>query len=77
MDTDKTIPLMFNPAGRKVGCVLIQAALGLSAGNWIVERLFDTAAWEMDNPDNLQPIRGTLEQWKKAAEICNRHHADH
>lgn len=72
--TTDTISLLFDPEGKKVGCVLLQAALGYGDANWVVNRYFDSNAWEMDHPEKLKPIRGTLEEWKAAARICNRHH---
>jgi len=62
--SNEPITLAYDLEGRKVGCVLIQAALGCRSDlcdMWPVE------CWEMGDPSKLRLMRATMDQWKTLA----------
>ena len=66
-----TYDLMFDPVKKAVGCVLIQAAYGCDY-SLVHEFGFDTSTWLVAPSEGLKRIRGTKEEWKRAAEISNK-----
>lgn len=69
IDQNAPLVLAYDMKARKVGCVLMQAALGCVSGpcHW-----WDTKCWETDNPAGLRLIRGTRSQWQRLAEMDNQ-----
>lgn len=70
------VRLLVNPKTKKVACVLMQAAYGYGAGNWIVSRFFDSRAWDTgEGMSDYRLASFTVEDWKKVAEKMNGIHA--
>lgn len=42
------ITVVYNMKDKKIGCVLLQAAMGSTLPSGQVSRLFDTSLWELD-----------------------------
>lgn len=62
--------LVFDVEKKAVACLLLQAAFGCDSS--LVHRFgFDTATWLVAPTESMRKIRGTEEQWRKAAEIAN------
>ena len=74
MTDDQTrFDLLFDCERKAVGCVLLQAAAGCDYN--LVRRFgFDTKAWLTFPTPGLRRIRGTADEWLKAAQIANREH---
>lgn len=63
--------LMFDVEKKAVACVLLQAAFGCD--NSLVQRFgFDTSTWLVAVTPGMKMIRGTEEDWRKAAMIANK-----
>lgn len=58
------LPLVFDPTLNKVGCVLLQAALGGTRG---LCYLFDTEDWFLAPTENMKMYQGTREEWEQVA----------
>ncbi len=67
--------LIFDTDKCAVACVLLQAALGCDS-NLVNKFGFDPNTWLVAPTKGMSRIRGTEEEWKKAAMIANEHWSD-
>lgn len=62
--------LIYDCDKKAVACVLLQATAGCDSS--LVYRFgFDTSTWLVAPTPGMKRIRGTEEEWKKAASISN------
>lgn len=61
------IVLVFDTKLKRPACVLIQSAYGCGYNNGFLQRTFDSRTWLLAPTPDMARIRGTREQWKRAA----------
>lgn len=71
--SDGLIKLVVDFDNHKIGCVLLQSSYGCNSRR-IHELGFDTICWATYPTDTMRKVVGTEQQWRKAAEIFNKHH---
>ena len=61
------IVLVFDTQLKRPACVLIQAVYGCGHNNEFLGKTFDSSTWLTFPTPGMSRIRGTREQWKRAA----------
>ena len=65
------IVLVFDKKLNRPACVLLQAVYGCGHNNGFLQMTFDSNTWLVAPTPDMVRIRGTREQWKRAASMLS------
>ena len=65
------IVLVFDKKLKRPACVLLQAVYGCGHNNGFLQMTFDSNTWLVAPTPDMVRVRGTREQWKRAAAMSS------